>query len=180
MFGTILSALGGWKGYAAAAGLAGVLAAFGAGYIVHKVDESVIANIKLAGERAEVIAIHKALAIRTEQDNINQQAAVSQALEQGKLEGQRQALPERIVVHVQDKSRCITYGLVRVLDGAAKGGSDPAVSVAPGKPDDACAPVTWRSFAADLADDYVTSYENAGQLNALEANVKALHGAAAH
>ncbi|MDE2020675.1 MAG: hypothetical protein KGJ13_10100, partial [Patescibacteria group bacterium] len=71
---------------------------------------------------------------------------------------------------------CITYGLVRVLNGAALSPGSDASPTSAGQSDDACAPVTWRSFAADVADDYVTSRENSAQLNALEKSVRDLAG----
>lgn len=177
MIGKLLSLLGGWQGYAATAGVAALLAGFASGFLVHKLDNARLAALKEADAVAALHAVQRVSAIRQKQAAAAEAAALSAAKEEGKLEAERFRTPERIVVHVQDRSRCITYGLVRVLNGAALGSGSDTGQIASGQPDDACAPVTWRSFAADIADDYVTSRENSAQLNALEKSVRDLTGA---
>ncbi|MDE2020089.1 MAG: hypothetical protein KGJ13_07125 [Patescibacteria group bacterium] len=174
MIGKLLSLFGGWQGYAVAAGVAALLAGFGTGYLVHRIDGSRLAALKEVNATAALHAVQRVSAVRQKQAAVTEAAAISAAREEAKLETERFHTSERIVVHVQDRSRCITYGLVRVLNGAATGSGTGAGQVAPGQSDDACAPVTWRSFAADVADDYVTSRENSAQLNALEKNVRGL------
>ncbi|MDE2020860.1 MAG: hypothetical protein KGJ13_11040 [Patescibacteria group bacterium] len=174
MIGKLLSMLSGWQGYVAVAGLAALLAGLGTGYLVHKIDGSRLAALKEADAMAALHAVQRVSAVRQKQAAVAEAAAISIAREEGKLEAERFRTPERIVVHVQDRSRCISYGLIRVLNSTALGSGSNAGPIAPGQPDDACAPVTWRSFAADIADDYVTSRENSAQLNALEKNVRDL------
>ncbi|MGH6829067.1 MAG: hypothetical protein ACREFW_09180 [Rhizomicrobium sp.] len=167
-------ALGGAWGYLAAAGMAAILAASGTGYVVHRMDEATIAQMKLADSEASLTASEAAAGVQKAADGIDLDAAMAEAKAQEKIVRQTVTVTREITVHVPDVRACIPYGLVRVLDAAATGADPASLGVAAGEPDDTCAPLSWRDLAASLADDYGIGRRNAEQLNALEANITSL------
>lgn len=185
--GTLIkNLLGGVWGYVAVAGVAAIVAVsvtrlVDRGIYVPQIDakQKVFDDYKLAQKDVIANARADAAARQHKQDLIAQAAAVDEAKAQQAAEDANHKLKETIYVHVADTAHCITYGLVRVLNAAAAGASDPGdLGIAPGKSDDACAPVSWRAFAADLIDDYGSGIKNAEQLNRLEDTVRSLHAAA--
>ena len=56
---------------------------------------------------------------------------------------------------------------MRVLNRAAGAGAYPVPDAA-SKPDDACAPVSWREFASDISADYQAKAQNDQQLTDLQ------------
>lgn len=180
MFKAIWTAvIGGNPGSWAILALGAVIAfgaASGAGaYVTHQVDLATLNALKLADAKAQIKAVKQAKDLQARQDKTAMDGAVSEAYAQGKLDGAAQSIPHEVIKHVTDHMPCVTLGLVRVLNGYALGHGAADESIAAGQPDDACSPVPWRSFASDIADDYVTGLKNAEQLNALEANVLQLH-----
>jgi hypothetical protein len=174
----ITGALFGAWGYLAAACLAALLAGSATGYVVHRLDEGAIAAIKLAGQAAQTRAIKDEAAIRQSQDQANLNAALAEANAQAAIAARAHIITKEITIHVPQAQSCIPYGLVRLLDDAATGSDTAGTPIAAGQSDDACAPISWRAFAADLASDYADGRANAEQLNALEADVAALVAAA--
>lgn len=73
------------------------------------------------------------------------------------------------VTSAQDRSTCITYGLVRVYNAAV--GQPDAIPLPAGKSNDACSPVKASALAAGIADNFGTAKDNADQLNKLEAYI---------
>ncbi len=106
-------------------------------------------------------------------DTIHETAAVREATAQQHILVQTNTITKEVDRYVPSTVACIPVGLVRVLNGAASGVEPSRVIVAAGQPDDACAPISWRSLANDLADDYGSARANAEQLNALEDDVRA-------
>jgi hypothetical protein len=173
-----MGAFSGAWGYLAAASVAALIAGSGVGHVVHRMDEGTIAAIKLADQKTQSQAIAAAAAIRGSQDQANLDAALAEAKAQAAITARTQIVTREITIHVPEIQPCIPYGLVRLLDAAARG-SDPAdAPIAPGQSDDSCAPISWRAFAQDLASDYGIGRANAEQLNALEADIRALVAAA--
>jgi hypothetical protein len=127
--------------------------------------------------KANELAITAAAKVQHDQDMAAEKAAVTEAAAQQRIVIQTKTLTKEIVTHVPVTVACVPVGLVRVLNAAAKGLSAPDESFAAGKSDDACAPVSWRSLAADISDDYGTGNENAEQLNALEASIRDINAA---
>lgn len=167
--GKLLSSLlGSVYGYAAAAVLAGCLS----GYVIHRFDKSALDEQKLAASEA---AFKVAEAVQKSEQTASK-IAVSRAVAEAKAQQdvllKTITIQEKVPVYVQDNAHCITYGLVRVLNAAARGTDPSAVSDAAGQPDDACAPVSWRDFARDLTDDYGAGRANAEQLNQLEGVIR--------
>lgn len=152
----------GWT-FLPAAGLAAILLSTGAFfYGEHRADKA------CAGQQAQFQAqAEKAARIRqAKADRITLDAAVKEAQAQSQIHTRTVTITREIPVHVKELQSCVPYGLVRVWNAAANPGVDPA-AIAPGVPDDACAPVSWRALAADIADDYGTGQANAEQLDAL-------------
>jgi len=167
----ITSVLGGIWSYV----LAGCLAASISGYAVHRYDEVTIQGLKMADSLAALNASEHTRLVQAQQDKLVLNHAVAEAKAQQQITTNTITITKEIPVHVPSTTACIPVGLVRLLDAAATG-VNPG-DVAPGQPDDACAPVSWRSLAADLADDYGAANANAEQLNALEGTVRDIAGA---
>lgn len=141
-------------------------------YGMHRWDESTIADLKAADAAFATAAIKVTAAVQKKTDDLHLTAAVAEAQAQTQIIYRTQTIHDEVVSHVPITAACIPVGFVRLLNNAA--GSGPgAADIAPGQPDDACAPVSWRSLATDIIDDYGTGNQNAEQLNALEASVKA-------
>lgn len=174
----ITGALGGVWGTLAAAGVAALLAGAGTFYVTHRMDEGTIAAIELADQQAQTKAVEDAAKLRQSQDKVNLDAALAEAKAQQIIVTHTQTVTREIPIHVPQTQPCIPYGLVRVLDDAATGSDTADAAAAAGQSDDACAGISWRAFAGDLADDYASGRANAQQLNALEADVTQLAAAA--
>lgn len=138
-------------------------------------DADKVTKLELADANFNTAAIQKAATIQARQITIVMPAMDVEATAQAKIVTASTHLAKEIPNVVPSTVACIPVGLVRVLNGAAKGSDSPDVSYAPGKSDDACAAVSWRSLAADLADDYATGTANAQQLNDLEDIITKLH-----
>ena len=175
---SILSLVTGLCGYAAAACIAALLAGSATGYVVHRMDETTIAAIRLADQKAQTQAIQDADAIRQSQDQANLDAALAEAKAQQAIATTTRTVTREITIHVPQTQPCIPYGLVRVLDDAATGGDTANAATAAGQSDDACTGISWRALAGELTGDYGIGRANAEQLNALEADVTALVAAA--
>lgn len=115
-------------------------------------------------------AVASAVAKEREQAKSDLDAAVAEAKAQEKIVTRTQFIIKEVPRYVtasQDRSTCVTYGLVRVLDAAALG-TDPAdLELPAGQSDDACAPVKASDLAASVAENYGTARQNAQQLDAL-------------
>lgn len=135
-------------------------------------DQGTIAKMELADQQAANRAQTLAAASIKRQDAVVLTAAVSEAKAQNQIAKKATTLTQEITNVVPITVACIPVGLIRLLDAAAAGANTPDASFAPGQPDDACAPVSWRSVAADLADDYASGNANSEQLNALEAEIR--------
>lgn len=136
-------------------------------------DQNTITQMKLTDQKAANKAQALAATITKKQDTVSVTAASTEANAQAKIVTRTITLTKEIDHDVPTTVACIPVGLVRLLNGAAAGADSADTSYAPGQPDDACAPVSWRDFASDLADDYGTGHANAEQLTALQAWVTA-------
>lgn len=149
---------------------AAALALFGfAGgcWVTYKVEQGTIQSMRAADAAALAQAAATARAEQTAIDAKRLDAAVSQANAQVRVVTQHEVVTKEIPVYVKDTASCITFGLVRVLHAAATGTDPAGDNYTAGQPDDACAPVSWRSLAGDVADDYATGRSNAAQLDGL-------------
>lgn len=164
-------------GLLGAAALSLLIGAGTAGWVVYKVEQGTIANMRAADATALAQAVTSAAAHQHAVDTIATVAASSEAQAQAAITTHTVILTKEITRYVPETRACIPVGLVRLLNAAATGGDPAGVNYAPGQLDDACAAVSWRDFAADLADDYGTGHANAEQLNALEAWQRATNAA---
>lgn len=124
------------------------------------------ADVAFDAKMNQLVQAHKSQA-----DAISTQSSVKQTAAQTQVITRVKTIIERIPSHVSNNVHCITYGLVRVLNGAA-GASAYPVPDAASQPDDTCAPVAWRELASDLASDYGSADQNAVELNGLQDWVK--------
>lgn len=156
--------------------------AFGGGlYAAHRWDEATIAAMTLAQAKADAAAAATRTAIVEAQDKASLAAAVGEAMAQQKLADQRNLIPREVRIHVPgNRVVCIPYGLVRVLDAATAGVDPSGLPLPAGQSNVACAPVTAAALAAGVAANYATARQNAEQLNALEAWLRAEANASPH
>lgn len=117
-----------------------------------------------------------AMADQSARDKITSASASADAIAQPQIITRYQTITKEIPAHVSDNAHCITYGLVRLLNSAAGPAAYPVPDSA-SKSDDACAPVTWREFAADITSDYEAKAGNDQQLTDLQGWVSAQEGA---
>jgi hypothetical protein len=171
----VTGALSGVWGYVAAAGIAAILAASGAWYVVHRMDESTIADMKTADAVAGQNALKAALAKQRQIDAKNQDAAYAEALAQQKIVTQTVTITKEIPTYVHDAISCPgpTVGLARVLRAAALGVEPSSLDAPVGQSSDACSDVTPSEVAGWFKDYAAASRANAEQLDALIASVKA-------
>lgn len=155
-------------------GAAAVLA-FGTYKVVHKMDDAALARVNAAVAEANVQAQKQSADLLAAQARLSQQTGGAEAVAQNTIAARTNTIIQKVPTYVtvtQDRA-CVPYGLVRVLDASALG-LDPADLVPPpGQSDDACAPVATSDLARSVAGNYGTARQNAEQLNALEADVKA-------
>jgi hypothetical protein len=164
--------LGPW-GYVILAVVTLGIGAGAAGWTTHKVDQSFYDELVIKDKDAQIAAVNLAIANQKNQDELNKDAAVKEAAAQQSIEDKSHVIVQKIPTLVSDTSTCITFGLLRVLNAAAANGD--VASLTGSQSDDACAGVSWRSFASDLADDYRIGNKNSEQLNALIAAEINLH-----
>lgn len=131
-----------------------------------------------ADAEANTLAAQTGAAVQKAQDTVAEAGAIADAGAQDHILFVSQTITREIDHYVTDTAHCITFGLVRVLNGAAFNQDPATLAIAPGEPDDACAPISWRAFAGELTDDYRAGNQNAKQLNDLIQNVTDLHTAA--
>lgn len=129
--------------------------------------------------RADAAAIENAVnAARADEKEIarkSEAAAVEAAKADRVIEVQTRTLIKevpRYVTAAQDARGCVTYGLVRVYDAAILGVEPSTLGLPAGQSDDACSPVKPSDLGRSLADNLGAARQNAGQLDALIANVR--------
>lgn len=148
--------------------LLGVACVAAGAYGCYRIEEPKILAVQLADAKDYAAALDLQRRAQKAADDASLKAAVAEAEAQQKIVVRMITLTKEIPAHVSNDSHCITYGLVRVLNAAAGQTSVDAVPGTSGKPDVACAPVTWRSFAEDITDDYGHANANAEELTALQ------------
>ena len=148
--------------------------AIGTATITHKVDNARFEKLELGYAQAKEKAVEEARAAQAAQDKIALTAAVAEATAQEKIVTINQVITKEIPSHVKDSGPCITYGLVRVLDGAASGRDPDTLALPTGKSDDACSPVKASDLAQSVADNYGAARQNSEQLTALQQTAKDL------
>lgn len=177
-------ALGGFWGYAAAAGFAAVVAGTGAGWTVHAVDLGTINGMKAAQAQAVADASSAAFKEQRSIDARNWSAAAAEVTAQGSIAQNTRTITKEVTQYVHDyvpvpgptqtvTVGCITYGFVRVLDAAVFGVDPASLPLASGQSDDACTSIDAAALARAIVGNYGIARSNAEQLDALIAAVKA-------
>jgi len=137
-------------------------------------DET-INTIKLADATAQKQAADLSAANQRNADLLDKDRAVKDAAAQQHLQDLANLIPTQVTHYVSNKVPCISVGFVRVLDAAVIG-TDPAnLPLASGQSNDTCAAIDNTTLAASIARNYITSGQNAQQLNDLIDNVTAIH-----
>jgi hypothetical protein len=155
----------------AIAALAGV--AIFSSVVTHKVDSAALLKQQSAWKDAELKAVNLAKQIQAAEDKVSLDAAVAEAKAQQQIVTKTITLTREVPIHVPLSSKCpVTVGFVRLLNAAILGQSTADLSYAPGKSDDACAPVDARALADNLLVNFAAANGNAEQLTALQAWVK--------
>lgn len=160
--------------------MAGALlaAVLGSAVVTHKVDNSRYEALQIKIEKAHEKALDDAIALQQKEDQINVEQAQAYAAEQQRLATSAAQQLKEVEAHVKaNGSHCVTWGLVRVLDSAATRRAVAEMPAPAGKSDDACAPTDAIALARNVVGNYYTAHANADQLNALIADVRALHNA---
>jgi len=163
LLGSATSALGGIWIYVVVGIAAGAAGAYGGYRWELGVYETRVAE----DAQAQVLAVSKAKDALAKSDAISLNSAVTEAAAQTKIVTETQTITKEVQIHVPEIHACVPVGLIRVLNAAAYAGPG-SLSDAAGQSDDACAPVSWRAFAAELVDDYGAGQANAEQLTALQ------------
>lgn len=146
-----------------------VVVVFGSGvWVTHNVDLGSYNALKADYAQKAAIANAEALAEQQRLDTAAQDLSRKYETELAATTAQDQAQLREVQQHVQEaRSRCITYGFVRVLDAAATGRVAADLHLPARGSDGDCAPVTALALARNIVGNYATSRANTAQLNAL-------------
>lgn len=150
-----------------------VLVGCGARHVLHE-------NARLKGQVKDA----KAAAAQVEKDRVKERSLwqlgeVSQQRHeaiQTKIVTEVKTIQQKVPVYVHDQipvPGCVSYGLVRVLDAAALGKQPEDLPLPAGVTDDTCSPLRPSDLARGVAENLGIGRQNAAQLDALQADVKA-------
>lgn len=169
-----LASLFNLKGLLVALGVGLVAGSVLSGVVVHKVDQASYAALQSRYDKRELAwgqAVQKAKddAARTQkaQDDATLAHAITEAQAQERIVTRTQTIIQKVDHYVTDRSTCITYGLIRVLDAAATGRDPESLQLPAGQSDDACAPVDAPTLARSVVANYGVARQNAEQLDGL-------------
>ena len=115
--------------------------------------------------------------VKTVQATLTKTSAAAETKAQAAIVRQARVIIKKVPVYVSIAPSppvgCITNGMLRLHDAAVLG-IDPASLPPPaGQPDGACSAISPSDFMATVAGNYAIARENAEQLDALEADLKA-------
>lgn len=173
------SVFGGVQGYLIAVGVSLVLGLAGGGYAGFRFEKSVVDELKLSDAKAMTAAVVRASFVKSAEDRVALDAAVAHATFEVHLDAQFETITKEIPIYVHDKISCPgpTVGLARVMRAAAAGTDPATLQLATGQSDDDCSDVAATEVAGWVAAYAKASIANAGQLNDLEAEIRADHRA---
>lgn len=165
--------------------LSGVLSASGGFIVAKRVYEAQTTALELKYALAQATAVRQAADKQHEIDQHAMTAALTEAASQQQLTITTEAIQKEVTRYVKvpvatpvgtvpsSSGACITVGFVRVIDAASLGVEPSSLPDLAGKPDDACAAITPPALADAIIANYGTCRQNAEQLNALIALVRA-------
>lgn len=154
-------------------------------YSMHRWDASTVAQLKEGYAHAQAAALMDAVARQAKLDAVTmkeaEQASAKQAATEAAIAAQLKEARTHVnylstqLVHAKDRQGrtvtrtvgCVTYGLVRVLDGAVFGVTASSLRLPASVSDDTCAPVAADALARSVAANYGRAKLNAQQLDGL-------------
>lgn len=150
-----------------AAGVAVLAIAAGGFYAGFRWEKGTYEELVAAQAKLQTAAVQAAATDQKRRDDITLSATIAAAQGQTVIVDHYHTITKEIPSHVPDSPVCVPFGLVRVLNAAA----GPAAYPVPGAEsasDESCAPVSWRSLAADITADYQAGTQNSRQLSDLQ------------
>lgn len=162
---------------AAIAAVISLALGFGGGaYCGYRWQAGVVANIKLADERAKNAAVTDAFDRGKKLAAANDKNGANDVIVQTKLVNHYITLTKEVpyyVTQTQDSaSGCISVGFVRVLVAGQRDVEPETLVLPAGVTDDTCTGYKLSTLAADLRPGFLASNQNAQQLNDLIASDK--------
>lgn len=143
------------------------------GVVVHKVDLSEYQKLELQYKDAAAKAAEAARVEQAALDQVSTDAATKEIATQKQLADQAQAQLARVKVHVTaGPGNCITWGLIRVIDGALLNIDPNDLQLPAGAADTGCAPIKAPRLANNIVANYAVAARNSEQLFALQAYLK--------
>lgn len=157
---------------AAIAGLVSLAVGFAGGaYSGYRWQAGIVANLKLADERAENASLAKIAAIGKQLAAANSKNGAHDVVAQTKLVNHyitlTKEVPYYVTVTQDNASGCISYGFVRVLVAGQRGVAASALALPAGVTDDSCTGYTLSTLASALSPGFLAANQNAQQLNDL-------------
>lgn len=147
-----------------------------AAHVATEIGNGKLATVEAADATAQAAAVSKAAAIQKAQDALSLKDQAHESAAQVRIVTRTQTITKEVPTYVtvaQDARGCITYGLVRLHDAAALGVDPGTLQLPAGKSDDDCTSLKASDLAAGIVSNYGVAHQNAEQLNALIADVKA-------
>lgn len=147
-----------------------------AAHVATEIGNGKLATVEAADATAQAAAVSKAAAIQKAQDALSLKDQAHESAAQVRIVTRTQTITKEVPTYVtvaQDARGCVTYGLVRLHDAAALGVDPSTLQLPAGKSDDDCTSLKASDLAAGIVSNYGVSHQNAEQLNALIADVKA-------
>lgn len=149
-----------------------VVAAFATWWVTDELWRGWMADERLVYAEAKAEAVEKARKDQKAIDDEALRAAVAEAEAREVIIERTNTITEEIPYYVTDTSNCITLGLVRVLDGAARGDLPSSLPLSPGQFNETCADVRASDLARNVADNYGRFHLTAARLTGLQSYVR--------
>lgn len=176
LFSAATGALGGIQTYLIAGGLALALGFAGGAYSGYRWETGVVANLKLADEKAKDAAATDAFKRGQKLAVANSKNGANDMTIQTKIVDHYITLTRKVPIYVtptQDAAAgCISYGFIRVLVASQRDVEPETLTLPAGITDDACTGYTLSTLAAALRAGFLAANQNAQQLNDLIASVR--------
>jgi ElaB/YqjD/DUF883 family membrane-anchored ribosome-binding protein len=148
--------------------------AAGGGWLTHRFDAARYESLKADYAQAEANALKRADELRAVYEEKRQTEAAEWDRQKRDLVQRARAANRKVERYVKDRpGSCVTYGALRLLDGAGILGVEPERLPLPaGQFDDSCAPVASVAFYRALLDNLNACRQNGAQLDALIESVR--------
>lgn len=144
-------------------------------FVTHKVDNSRYLALELSYKEAETKAIQQALDRQKAQEQKALIAAKEETIKQREILSSTKARLDKLQNYVKN-SKCITYGLLRVVNAAAKQTAPESFQLPRNKTDFDCSSVSSVELSKSIITNYGTANRNSEQLNALISYLQKLQG----